>query len=403
MRKRVVPLLHIVYVAKWVHRICQGLKVGLYLSDISGAFDRVSRCSIIGKLSQLGLPSSFLDFLNSYLLTRQGVVRVEGALSESMELSNMVFQGTVLGPSLWNAFFSDVAEQVPVDRQEINLFADDLTVMSQASQRIANDIIFEELKEIQGRTHKWGSQNQVTFDPAKEHFVVIHPSQRQGENFRLLGFLFEYSLTMIPCLEGILSKIRPKIRAMLRLKHIYSVPAMIGQYKCHIWGLKEYSNGAIILAPPCQLQRLDKVQRWFLHELGLSDTEAFVNHNMAPPSLRRCIGLLGFLHKRALGQCHPALCEALPFAGDLDANYHTKALHPFCECRNYNDRLFNRSLFAYILVYNRLPQALIDMPSVKSFQSKLTHLAKERAVTDQENWRKSYQDCNEIWTMFYSN
>ena len=124
---------------------------------------------------------------------------------------------------------------------------------------------------------------------------------------------------------------------------------------------------------------------------------------MAPPSLRRCIGLLGFLHKRALGQCHPALCEALPFAGDLDANYHTKALHPFCECRNYNDRLFNRSLFAYILVYNRLPQALIDMPSVKSFQSKLTHLAKERAVTDQENWRKSYQDCNEIWTMFYSN
>ena len=65
----------------------------------------------------------------------------------------------------------------------------------------------------------------------------------------MLGTLFDCSLTMIPCLEGILSKIRPKIRAMLRLKHIYSVPAMIGQYKCHIWGLKEYSNGAIIPPP----------------------------------------------------------------------------------------------------------------------------------------------------------
>ena len=65
------------------------------------------------KLSQIGLPSNFLDFLNSYLLSREGFVRVEGAMSEAMLLSNMVFQGTVLGPSLWNAFFGDIATSVP--------------------------------------------------------------------------------------------------------------------------------------------------------------------------------------------------------------------------------------------------------------------------------------------------
>jgi len=89
-----------VYVAQWVLLICQGRKIGLYLSDISGAFDKVSRCLLIGKLSQIGLPSTFLDFLNSYLLSREGFVRVEGAMSEAMLLINMVFQGTVLGPSL---------------------------------------------------------------------------------------------------------------------------------------------------------------------------------------------------------------------------------------------------------------------------------------------------------------
>ena len=102
-----------VYVAQWVLLICQGRKVGLYLSDISGAFDKVNRCLLIGKLSQIGLPCTFLDFLNSYLLTREGFVRVEGAVSEVMLLSNMVFQGTVLGPCIWNALFGDVTASVP--------------------------------------------------------------------------------------------------------------------------------------------------------------------------------------------------------------------------------------------------------------------------------------------------
>ena len=93
------------YVAKWVLRICQGHKVGLYLSDISGAFDKVSRCLLMGKLAQLGLPPRFLDFLNAYLLPREGFVRVEGALSDAMELANMIFQATVLGAPFMEYLF----------------------------------------------------------------------------------------------------------------------------------------------------------------------------------------------------------------------------------------------------------------------------------------------------------
>ena len=60
-------------------------------------------------------------------------------------------------------------------------------------------------------------------------------------------------------------------------------------------------------------------------------------------------------------------------------------------------------LYAYILMYNRLPQGLVDLPSAKALQTKLTHLAKERARTDQERWRCSYHDLNEIVSMFYGN
>ena len=339
-----------VYVAQWVLLICQGRKIGLYLSDISGAFDKVNRCLLIGKLSQIGLPSTFLDFLNSYLVTREGLVRVEGAVSEVMLLSNMVFQGTVLGPSLWNAFFGDVSVSVPQGSQEIKLFADDLTVMTHGPQHMSEELIFEELREVQTRTHAWGRKNQVQFDPAKEHFCIIHPTQGSGEDVKLLGALFDYALTMQPCIEGILSKIRHKIRALLRLRHMYSSAAMLGQYKCHIWGLKEYSNGAIIMAAGLQVKRLDSVQRGYLREINMTDTEAFVNHNFAPPSLRRCIGLLGLLHKRVLGKCHPGLCHILPFAQGPESDYHSKTLHSFADKQDFQARLYRRSLFAFILI-----------------------------------------------------
>ena len=72
------------------------------------------------------MPDTFIDFLNSYLLPSEGIVAVEGALSEAMLLCDMVFQGTVLGPALWNTFFSDVATEILLGTQEINLYADDL-------------------------------------------------------------------------------------------------------------------------------------------------------------------------------------------------------------------------------------------------------------------------------------
>ena len=102
----------------------------------------------MGKLAQIGLPPRFLAFLHAYLLPREGLVRVEGALSEVMTLLDMVFQGTVLGPSLWNAFFADVAEFVPCENQEINLFADDLTVMTYKTQHASDHLVLDEFKEI---------------------------------------------------------------------------------------------------------------------------------------------------------------------------------------------------------------------------------------------------------------
>ena len=157
----------------------------------------------------------------------------------------------------------------------------------------------------------------------------------------------------------------------------------------------EYSSGALLLASNSERRRLDSMQRGFLHEIGYVDTEAFVEFNFAPPSLRRAIGILGFIHKRILGLCHPALCQALPF--HTNPGYgHLKVLCTYMETVNASWALYFRSLWQYVYIYNRLPQGLVDTPSVKTFQAKHTHLTKERAKNNDSNWRDAFQSCEDV-------
>ena len=390
-----------VSVARWVLRICQGSKIGLYIADISGAFDKVSRPLLLAKLEQLGVAPAFLDFLNSYLESRQGFVTVEGALSECMLLTDMVYQGTVLGPSLWNAFFADISMHVPEDGQHIQLFADDLKVDTSCPVAVSNDTLRTSLHEAQHRAHDWGARNRVCFDPTKEAIRIIHPDQGDAEEFVLLGTLFDCRLSMLPCLDGLLKTLRPKVAALVKIKHMYDVPNMLNQYKAHIWSKIEYYNGALLIAGEIRLRKLDKMQRGFLYELGLDDRIAFVEHNFAPPSLRRAIGMLGFLHKRVLGVCHPALQHIFPARIGIANEFHSKQLESYFDDVRGHAALYNNSIYMYIAMYNRLPQVLVDSESVSIFQSRLTQLAKLRAQQDDGlGWRSSFQSCADIVNFF---
>ena len=140
------------------------------------------------------------------------------------------------------------------------------------------------------------------------------------------------------------------------------------------------------------------MQRGFLYEIGLDDARAFVDFNFSPPSLRRAIGILGFIHKRALHKCHPALPEALPFDTDL---YHNRTMLSRLEEVRAFPALYDRSLWNYILIYNRLPQELVNSESVTTLQGKLTQLAKTRVERGDPNWRDTYQSDGDTVRLFH--
>ena len=82
----------------------------------------------MAKLQAAGVGHLYLNFLDSYLQPRDAQVVVEGTASDTFEIANTIFQGTVLGPPLWNTFFNDVAIPAASTGGEPATFADDLNV-----------------------------------------------------------------------------------------------------------------------------------------------------------------------------------------------------------------------------------------------------------------------------------
>ena len=93
------------FVLQCISALSSGSRVLLYCSDVSGAFDRVDVPRLLAKLRGFSVPESVLGVLASWLESRTARVIVQGKQSASVRMENMIYQGTVLGPPLWNAFF----------------------------------------------------------------------------------------------------------------------------------------------------------------------------------------------------------------------------------------------------------------------------------------------------------
>ena len=124
------------------------------MSDISGAFDKVFAKFLLAKLRQLGVGDTILKFFSEYLQPRRAHVVVAGSSSDEFEISDMVYQGTVLGPLLWNTFFADVAVPATANGEREIIFADDLNIFNVFDRNEDNDVIHAELASIRRRVHK---------------------------------------------------------------------------------------------------------------------------------------------------------------------------------------------------------------------------------------------------------
>ena len=379
-------------VGSWLLALEKGEKVGVYLSDISGAFDKVETERLLSKLKAAGLNTQLLAFFRSYLAARKAVVLVNGERSDELVLKDMVFQGTVLGPTLWNTFFKDVRDAAQSTGGRESKFADDLTVSKTFPATTSNEEVLADLHNCQKNVHDWGRTNRVAFDAGKEAFVVLHHLQGEGEDFRLLGPVLDSKLRMHSAVQKVVAKARPKPHALLKTKRYYCTQDLVTQFKTHVLCVLESCTAAVYHATNTTLEPLDGVLTSFLRELDLTASDAFLEYNLAPLALRRDVAMLGLLHKCSLKRAHPQLQALFPTVQLQPTRHHTRLSE-----RRHNRQLLERctghflestrrSVFGLVRVYNFLPQAAVDATSVTAFQTALTNLVREACERGEEDW-----------------
>ena len=139
----------------WLHRFGQGKKYVLYCSDVAGAFDRVRLERLEEKLRSKKVLERWVKLFTSWLRERPARVVVGGSTSEELALTNMLFQGTVWGPTLWNLFYEDAALPVKEAGFTEAVFADDLNAFKEVAREMANEEALETAKTCQKKLHRW--------------------------------------------------------------------------------------------------------------------------------------------------------------------------------------------------------------------------------------------------------
>ena len=221
----------------------------------------------MGKLELFGLNEKLLKVIRSWFRQRQGFVIVSGEKSSPMPLSNMVFQGTVWGPPLWNAFFGDCICAISCCGFEAVMYADDCNAFRCFPRNLANAVVQEHLSECQASVHAWGRANRVLFDAGKEETMIVSTVDPTGGPVKLLGIEFDNKLVMATAVHKCATKAAWKTKALLRTHRFYSTVDLMMLYKSHVLSFIEYRTPGVHFESASVLKDLDDVQKRFLVQI----------------------------------------------------------------------------------------------------------------------------------------
>ena len=206
----------------WISVLNRRRKVGVYCSDVAGAFDRVDMFRLVEKLRATGLHPNIVSLLESWLRRRSASVKVGGASSEEIALFNMVFQGTVWGPILWNIFFQDAKYAIRKSGCAEIVYADDLNAFKDFPRATCNEDIVKDLQVCQTDLHEWGVANQVLFDASKEGMHVLSTDDPTNGSFRILGIEFDGKLSMHCAIAEMVQAVKWKVVMVTRSRRYYN-------------------------------------------------------------------------------------------------------------------------------------------------------------------------------------
>ena len=99
--------------------------------------------------------------------------------------------------------------------------------------------ITEELQECQRNVHLWGAANQVVFDAAKEHFIILDTQASSSQHVKLLGIQFDNRLRMDVAIHECAQEASWRLRNLMRSRRFFTDAEVVHHFKSHLLSLLE--------------------------------------------------------------------------------------------------------------------------------------------------------------------
>jgi hypothetical protein len=164
-------------VSKWKKIMDNDESIITVMLDLKRAFETIDRNILLRKLESYGVTGTALQWICSYLTERKQITKIDGDVSDEINVNIGVPQGSVLGPLLFIIYINDMP--VNLRKSFINLFADDTLLWYHGTdfENVCN-IVNNDLECL----NDWFKCNKLKLNVTKTQCMIIACSKVKINN-----------------------------------------------------------------------------------------------------------------------------------------------------------------------------------------------------------------------------
>jgi hypothetical protein len=232
-------------------QIASKIDMGHYVAvgslDLSAAFDVVNINLLIKRLTTLGLPSDWVELLETWLRNRAAFVEVGEDRSMLYDINIGTVQGSILGPVLFSLFVAPI-----FDTNNIVAYADDSYAIatSQTKENVAVDI-----GKALTKMSLWFKNSGLKVNEDKTEVAIFfknncHPEDvmitgkviRTKNTMKVLGVLMDSTLTWNDHIHKTVNNIQSKIHAIRVIQRYFEKDELLTLLKTYCYPSLYYAS-----------------------------------------------------------------------------------------------------------------------------------------------------------------
>lgn len=163
--------------------------------DVAKAYDRTLIPGLIYKISQANINGNTLRWSKNFRTSRSIQTRIEGIVSEEIEITKGAPQGSVLSPILFNIMLHDFP--AAENGCEISLFADDIAIYKTGRRKEETK---KPLQDILTQIDEWAKRWKIQFAVNKYASLKFTRKRKKAtrHQFQLSGATIKEVTVQIP-------------------------------------------------------------------------------------------------------------------------------------------------------------------------------------------------------------